>query len=119
MQSEEIAQRLKAPKHFMAKILKRLASEGLIQSNKGPNGGFSLLEDSLQYPLLTLLHITDINEPFDYCVLRWDECNSKKPCPMHHKIALAKRELHNLFNDTTIGDLITGSPQEFLEGLLP
>ncbi len=119
MQSEEIAQRLKAPKHFMAKILKRLAQEGLIQSNKGPNGGFALLKDTLKCRLLDLVHITDVNEPFDFCVLRWDECNSKKPCPMHFKVAAAKKEVHTLFHDTTIGDLLIGSPKDLLEGLLP
>ena len=36
----EIAKGIDAPRHFMAKILQELRRHGLVQSMKGPNGGF-------------------------------------------------------------------------------
>ncbi|MBK6829127.1 MAG: Rrf2 family transcriptional regulator [Chitinophagaceae bacterium] len=38
------------PRHFLAKVMKKLASEGVIGSQKGPNGGFSC-NDGTQKPI--------------------------------------------------------------------
>src|SRR5690554_5041392 len=40
----EIAEKIKSPEPFLAKILQKLSKEGIVQSIKGPNGGFYLNE---------------------------------------------------------------------------
>jgi len=37
---KEIAEAIDAPEHFIAKILQELCRKGLLQSLKGPTGGF-------------------------------------------------------------------------------
>ena len=59
VQVEEIASKLAAPRHFMGKIMKRLAKEKLLISAKGPSGGFMLGENTLEKPLMDLIVITD------------------------------------------------------------
>ncbi|MEP6748488.1 MAG: Rrf2 family transcriptional regulator, partial [Bacteroidota bacterium] len=39
---KQIAKGTSAPEHFIAKILQDLSRKGLVQSSKGPNGGFFL-----------------------------------------------------------------------------
>ena len=41
---KEIAKGIDSPEHFIAKILQDLGRRGLLQSAKGPNGGFYLDE---------------------------------------------------------------------------
>ena len=39
---KEISKGIASPEHFIAKILQDLSRKGLVQSAKGPNGGFFL-----------------------------------------------------------------------------
>ncbi len=44
VQISEIAEKLKIPKHFLAKVLQQFSKKGMLESVKGPNGGFRLTE---------------------------------------------------------------------------
>jgi Rrf2 family protein len=79
VQVEEIASKLVVPRHFMGKIMKKLAKEKILFSTKGPSGGFMLGENALQMPLMDLIVIIEGVEIFDSCVLRAKECNSLNP----------------------------------------
>ena len=107
VQIEEIAEIIGVPRHFMGKIMKRLAKEGLLISKKGPSGGFTINEESLSFPLIKLVNITDGLAAFKTCVLLLKECNSLNPCPMHDQMANVKLQLQNILNKTTIEDLLT------------
>ncbi len=107
IQSDEMAEKLFIPKSFMAKVLKNLAKNDIIKSIKGPNGGFRLMNDTLDIKLMDILKITDPKDPFDKCILQWKKCNSKQPCPMHNLITASKNELRSVLNITSISDLIT------------
>ena len=39
---DEIAEKLSVPRHFLAKIMKTMVKESVLQSTKGPYGGFCL-----------------------------------------------------------------------------
>jgi Rrf2 family protein len=54
-----IAQDEKIPAHFLAKILQDLTRKGLLRSNKGPSGGFSLRVPASQIRLLDLVEAID------------------------------------------------------------
>jgi Rrf2 family iron-sulfur cluster assembly transcriptional regulator len=57
--ARHIAQEEKIPAHFLAKILQELARKGLLRSNKGPSGGFSLRVPASQIKLLDLVEALD------------------------------------------------------------
>ncbi len=40
--AKQIAEEAGLPSHFLAKLLQQLARKGLVKSNKGPSGGFTL-----------------------------------------------------------------------------
>ncbi len=106
IQADEMAEKLSIPKYFMAKVLKHLAKEKIIKSIKGPNGGFRLMENTLELKLIEILKITETKDPFEKCILQWKQCNSKKPCPMHHLITSSKNELIRVMNTFSIQDLM-------------
>ncbi|MBK9109910.1 MAG: Rrf2 family transcriptional regulator [Saprospiraceae bacterium] len=106
IQMDVIAQRIHAPKHFLAKIFKKLADAQWIDSIKGPNGGFKSNENTLNASLLELLLLTDPNDPLDHCVLKWEKCNSKRPCPFHVHIDPIKSQFIKVLKQTRIIDLL-------------
>jgi len=117
VQVEEIATQLVVPRYFMGKILKRLVKAKVLSSAKGPLGGFTINEDTLQLPLVRLVDITDGLALFHTCVLRLKECNASNPCPMHCQMETVNTKLMNILSSTTIGDLLNDNKTEFVKSL--
>jgi Rrf2 family protein len=118
IQVDEIASRLKVPRFFMSKVLKNLAKHGLVDSSKGPNGGFIVNEQTIKTPIISILAITDGDSQFRNCALRLQECNLQNPCPLHSKMTLIRDDLRNLLVSTTVGDLVKGEGKDFLSSLV-
>ena len=117
IQVDEIARELAVPKYFLSKIMKNIVKHGILNSTKGPHGGFSLSEKTLSTPLLDLMIITNGDTQFNSCVLRLKKCNSNLPCPLHHKMETFKIELYQFFTQTTIGDLLETNQPNFIKSL--
>lgn len=117
IQTDEIAMRLSVPKHFLGKIMQELVKAGLLQSTKGPYGGFSLSETTLSTPLIRLVAITDGLDQFNICVLQLRTCNGVNPCPLHDEVDNIKNRLLQVFNQTTIGDLLNNDKKLFIRSL--
>jgi Rrf2 family iron-sulfur cluster assembly transcriptional regulator len=117
VQVEEIAAKLAVPRHFMGKIMKKLAKEKILISTKGPSGGFILGEHTMRMPLMDLIVIIDGVEIFNTCALRAKECNSASPCPMHFRLESVKRNLKSILSDTSIGDLLEEDKSEFIKSI--
>ncbi len=56
---KEIASRLRVSEPHLSKVLQRLAKSGLVQSTRGPGGGFSLKRPAAE---ISLLHIYETIE---------------------------------------------------------
>ena len=108
---ERIAEDLKVPRHFLGKVMKRLVKEGVLSSQKGPNGGFYANENTLTTPLVKLIYITDDNDYFRSCVLRLGSCNASNPCQLHHKAVKLRDEWEHLFSSTKIRDLLNNKEE--------
>ena len=117
VQIDEIADQLSVPRHFLGKIMQQVVKAGLLKSTKGPYGGFSLTEKTLSTPLTSLLEITGDMDQFQYCVLKLKSCNSTNPCPLHREMEGIKNNLLNIFQQTTINDLLTDNKNTFIRSL--
>jgi len=117
VQVEEVASKLAVPRHFMGKIMKKLAKEKILVSTKGPSGGFILNAHTLKMNLLGVIEIIDGVQIFDDCALRAKECNSMSPCPMHFQLEPIKHSLKSILTSTTIGDLLEEDKTEFIKSI--
>lgn len=117
IQVDEVAGSLGVPRYFMGKIMKRMAKEQLLVSSKGPYGGFTVHEDTLNKPLYDVVAIIDGLSSFQSCVLRMQECNSENPCPLHAQIEDVKNRLKGVLVSTTIGDLLRSDKKEFIKSI--
>ena len=117
IQLDEIAEKLTVPRYFLGKIMNRLAKDGVLGSEKGHKGGFSINDKTMHTSLLNLVKITGDSEMFDSCVLRLRKCNSKHPCPLHHEIENLRNQWHRLLAETTVGDLLKKDQPDFIKSI--
>src|SRR5262245_12965784 len=82
---KEIAGAIDSPEHFIAKILQDLARKQLLESAKGPNGGFYLDKKGLNCSLADIVKAVDGDKLFTGCALGLKQCSEKKPCPVHYE----------------------------------
>ncbi|MDX1912938.1 MAG: Rrf2 family transcriptional regulator [Saprospiraceae bacterium] len=101
----EIAEALDIPRHFLGKIMQDLVRHGVLDSIKGPSGGFFANEQTAATPLLDILKITDGSLVFDQCALNIKRCNAEHPCPLHHDFALCRNGMLQALSEKTIGML--------------
>jgi len=114
VQIQEMAEKLAVPQHFLAKIMKKIADEGILTSTKGPHGGFSVNEKTLQTHIIDIVRVTDGTDLIDNCVLSFRKCNAKNPCPLHTKMAKLKDGFVKSLSGATIGDLLHEKNPDFI-----
>ena len=101
---KQVAESIDAPEHFIAKILQELSRKKLVQSMKGPNGGFYLEEDDLSTSLADIVMAIDGNNIYNECVLGLKACSQKNPCPVHNEYKEIKKNLITMLEKNTIGN---------------
>jgi Rrf2 family protein len=57
--ARQIAEDAGLPGHFLAKLLQQLARKGLVRSNKGPSGGFTLASDPKEINILSIVEAVE------------------------------------------------------------
>jgi Rrf2 family protein len=110
---KEIAKEISAPEHFIAKILQDLCRNGLLQSSKGPTGGFYLDANSQRCSLLDIVKVMDGDKLFYGCALGLDSCSESKPCPLHHQFKIVRQDIYDMLKNAKVDEL-----QEQLESKL-
>lgn len=118
IQLQEIAEQLDVPRHFLGKVMKRLAKKGIIDSTKGHAGGYALNESTLKASVMDIVNLIEGEELFSSCVIGFKKCNENNPCPLHFQFAKTKNQMLNIFNDTRIGDLLTEDKTAFIKSLV-
>ena len=109
---KDIAEGIESPEPFLAKILQDLSRKGIIQSFKGPNGGFYLDSASRTRPLSDIVEAVDGDSLFIGCGLGLKACSEINPCPLHDQFKEIRNNIYKMLKDTTIeafnNELLTG-----------
>ncbi len=101
----EISSELDIPSPFLGKILQTLSKHKILNSTKGPNGGFILAKPAEEIPLMDIVEIIDGTDIFTTCLIRTSECSDENPCGLHQNITAVRQQLKNTFLNQTINDL--------------
>lgn len=100
----EIAAGIDSPEHFIAKILQDLSKRELVQSSKGPNGGFYIDAGSRNHTLADIVKAVDGNRIFVGCGLGLKNCSETKPCPLHDEFKVIRGKMQQTLESATIGE---------------
>jgi len=90
---KDLAKGINAPEHFIAKIMQNLAKHDLVESSKGPNGGFYITRELLATSIADIVKAVDGDSIFTQCGLGLRECSEKKPCPIHRSFKPIREEI--------------------------
>ena len=101
---KEIALGIDAPEYFIAKILQDLKKKKLVNSVKGPNGGFYMDKLNLKSSIADIVKAIDGDSIYKDCVIGLKACSEKKPCPVHFEYKEIKKHLISMLETSTIGD---------------
>jgi len=113
----EVSKGIASPKHFTAKILQQLSKAKLIDSQRGPNGGFCLIEGK-NVSLADIVRVIDGNQLLEGCFLNFEKCSDEHPCPAHSKLTTIRKYLNEVMITTNIDEMkqIVENGNGFLRG---
>lgn len=102
----DISNEIDSPPAFTAKILQKLVKGNIIDSAKGPHGGFYIADEAIErINLLDVVYIIDGDKLYHDCALGLRECNALHPCPLHEKFAPVREDLKKLLYDSSLKEL--------------
>src|SRR5262245_40143967 len=81
----KVAQDIGAPQNYLGKLLKSLAGEGLVESQKGLGGGFRLARDPRKISLLDVVEPIEHVSRWSGCILGRPECSEANACAIHDR----------------------------------
>jgi Rrf2 family protein len=102
---KEIAEHLDASEHTVGKLLQTLVKHRLINSVKGPSGGFNISREQIKQPIIHIVEAIDGKQVFKECGLGLSKCSATHPCPIHDEYKEARDLLEKLFTKNKIADL--------------
>lgn len=103
---KEVAKAIDSPEAYTSKILQQLSRSNIIQSEKGPTGGFSIEKDKIeQINLSSVVNAIDGDSIYKECGLGFHECNDNKPCVIHHQYKSIRNDLQTMLENTLLVDL--------------
>jgi Rrf2 family protein len=101
---KEISAGIDSPVHFIAKILQDLSKREIVQSAKGPNGGFYIDKHARKKSLADIVTAIDGDRIFTGCGLGLKNCSESKPCPLHSEFKIIREKIKVTLHAATIGD---------------
>ena len=103
---KEIAAELDLPAPFLAKILQSLVKAKILNSTKGPNGGFFLNGSHKKVTRLDVVEAIDGMDTFRKCAIGLKKCSDTKPCPVHNEVKAFRNGLREVFSGKTLDKVI-------------
>lgn len=106
---KDISKAIDSPEAFTAKVLQNLARRGIIDSVRGPMGGFEIeVNRMVEIKLSEIVSAIDGDQIYKDCGLGLNQCNASKPCPVHDKFVTIRNELRSMLETTSVLELTEG-----------
>lgn len=102
----EIAGAINSPIAFTAKVLQQLTRNKIVDSVRGPSGGFEIKNKNAEKIMLSsIVSAIDGDSVYNGCGLGFRNCNENRPCPVHHKFTKIRSDLKKMLETTSLSDL--------------
>ncbi len=102
----ELAKELSMPKAFLRGILQTLAAKKILDSAKGPSGGFSLARPARRITLASVIKAFQGELSFNDCMFRKRICPDRAVCPLRKEILDIESAVISRFETITINSLM-------------
>ncbi len=106
--AQQIATETKVPIDYLFKVLQALSRAGLVQAQRGKNGGFNLLNDPADVSIYDIVQAVDPIKRIAKCPLGL-KAHGIRLCSLHRKLDDAMRNIEEAFSSTSLAELIDDS----------
>lgn len=105
VRARDLAVPTNVPPHYLSKLMRHLVVAGLIHSQKGHGGGFTLARAPDHITLEEVLQAANVTLMDDECAFGWRQCNAEHPCPLHPAWSRLKAATFKWARETTLAEL--------------
>jgi Rrf2 family protein len=106
----QIAETTRVPAGYLAKVMQNLSRAGLVKSQRGLNGGFTLAHDPHDLSILAVVNAVDPIQRFPECPLGIPS-HGRRLCPLHSRLDQAAAMVEQAFGATKVAELLA-TPRE-------
>jgi Rrf2 family protein len=103
--TQQIAASTRVPAGYLSKVLQALGRGGLVNSQRGLHGGFTLSRPPEQITVLEIINAVDPVKRIDKCPLGL-ESHGTNLCPLHRRLDDAIALVEKAFRDSSVAELI-------------
>lgn len=102
--SDEISQRTRLPNGYLSKVMRDLVIAGLVRSQRGPNGGFTLSRDPADINVLDIVSAVDPIKRITSCPM--GNPQHIRLCALHERLDAAIAEIERALKVTTLAEVL-------------
>jgi Rrf2 family protein len=102
---KDIAENETIPGPFLGKVFQTLVKAGLLNSAKGPGGGYQLSRAPDAISLFDIYCAIDGGKDLDACAAGLDECSDEQRCPLHESWKPIREGIQQYLTSTTLKDM--------------
>ncbi|WP_291272630.1 Rrf2 family transcriptional regulator [Geothrix sp.] len=103
--AKDLASSLELPGPYLAKILQGLVQADILESVRGPKGGFRLVRPAHRITVGEVVVALEGPNSMDGCVMGFPTCSGDHPCPLHDAWGAVKAQVASSMTEATIRDL--------------
>ena len=109
---KDISENEDIPGPFLGKVFQILVKSGLLNSSKGPGGGYQLARPPAEITLYNIFCAIDGDRELEGCAAGLDECSDLTRCPPHDSWKPIRESIKNYLMTTTLSDMALAVEQK-------
>ncbi len=106
MKTQQISESTEVPLSYLRKIMQQLGKAGLVDSERGKDGGFILKIPAENITILEIINAIDPIRPITHCPLKRCKTPCQALCPLHKMLQNVAVTAENKFATVFLGELI-------------
>ena len=100
--ADYLHKKLDIPQRYLRRLMTDPIRSGLILSIRGRNGGFSFAKDPSGIYVSDIITTIDGSNVLNPCIMGFEECALKNPCPMHELWKETHERIINTLTSVTL-----------------
>ena len=105
LSAKDVAEAYGIPSEALAKILQRLAKAGLLQSQHGINGGYTLARDAKEISAFEVIRAIDGPLFITSCITVRGECGQTDRCTVREPLRRVNQSIEEVLRQIKISDM--------------
>ena len=102
--ADALAEYTKVPRRYLNKVLQELVQAGLVKSQSGPGGGYTLAVAPEKVTILAVVNAVSPVERIRHCPLGLP--SHTRLCPLHKELDRVYAEMEKAFGRVTVAELL-------------